>query len=61
MTEFQICHTERDTERRFKILEGCAWDLDQAQKLWFWINHGMTFNQMMEMMPPTITSEKTRP
>jgi len=57
MMDIRIDHSERDTTRRYEILKGAKWDLDQAQMLWFWINHGMTFKQMEDMVPPVITSE----
>ena len=35
-----IDHSERDRERRFKILEGCKWDLTEARRLLQWVDVG---------------------
>jgi hypothetical protein len=51
---FRVDTSERDTTRRYEILKGAKWDIDAAQKLWFWVNHGMTLKQMMDMVPPVV-------
>jgi hypothetical protein len=40
-----IDYTERDCERRFKILEGAKWDLREARDMLRWVNTGLMPNE----------------
>jgi hypothetical protein len=40
MYEIRVDYSERDRERRFKILEGAKWDLEKARKLLQWVDIG---------------------
>jgi hypothetical protein len=44
-------YTERDCERRFKILEGAKWDLDKARDMLRWVNTGLMPNEKFLVMP----------
>lgn len=54
MTSFHIDYTERDAERRFKLLEGVKWNLDEARRMWCWVNCGMTPDEVDAMQPKII-------
>jgi hypothetical protein len=40
MYHITVDYSERDRERRFKILEGANWDLEKARKLLQWVDVG---------------------
>jgi hypothetical protein len=35
-----VDYSERDKERRFKILEGAKWNLQEARRLLWWVEVG---------------------
>lgn len=41
MDHIMVDHTERDRERRFKILEGAQFDLYKARDVLRWVNTGL--------------------
>jgi hypothetical protein len=54
MMEIRIDHSERERERRFKLLEGCKWDITKAREMWCWINSGLLPHEV-DMLQPVVT------
>jgi hypothetical protein len=49
--QITVDHSERERARRFKILEGAKFNLEEARDLWCWVNTGMTVKELHSFKP----------